>query len=207
MGIAEQLFDCIQKADIDTRPQFYSHIVLSGGSSMYPGLPTRLEKEIRNLYLDKVISFLSLVWCESVSTWWSKNNVLVLHEPCDSTMCTDFILFAYTLSLLFIFLTTVIVGIEGRQIQARQVQVPHWGPPSPQAHGVPWRSRARWNHEGQTRVLDQQKGVRGEGCPSCHSRVQVDCLNCYLTYGITILTECVCLIFCCSNKKNKEPPL
>jgi len=54
-GMAEQLFDCINKADIDTRPEFYSHIVLSGGSTMYPGLPSRLEKEIRNLYLAKVL--------------------------------------------------------------------------------------------------------------------------------------------------------
>jgi len=55
LGMAEQLFDCINKADIDTRPQFYSHIVLSGGSSMYPGLPSRLEKEIKSLYLAKVL--------------------------------------------------------------------------------------------------------------------------------------------------------
>jgi len=54
-GMAEQLFDCINKADMDTRAQFYSHIVLSGGSSMYPGLPSRLEKEIKNLYLNKVL--------------------------------------------------------------------------------------------------------------------------------------------------------
>lgn len=54
-GMAEQLFDCINKADMDLRPQFYSHIVLSGGSSMYPGLPSRLEKEIKNLYLAKVL--------------------------------------------------------------------------------------------------------------------------------------------------------
>jgi len=54
MGIAEALFDVIQKADIDTRPEFYNHIVLSGGSTMYPGLPSRLEKEIRNLYFEKV---------------------------------------------------------------------------------------------------------------------------------------------------------
>lgn len=54
MGMAELLFDCINKADVDTRPEFYNHIVLSGGSTMYPGLPSRLEKEIRNLYLHKV---------------------------------------------------------------------------------------------------------------------------------------------------------
>jgi len=54
-GMADQLFATIQAADIDTRVEFYQHIVLSGGSSMYPGLPSRLEKDIRSLYLEKVL--------------------------------------------------------------------------------------------------------------------------------------------------------
>jgi len=54
MGMAEQLFDCINKADVDTRPEFYNHIVLSGGTTMYPGLPSRLEKEIKKLYFERV---------------------------------------------------------------------------------------------------------------------------------------------------------
>jgi len=54
-GMGDQLFDCINKADVDTRPEFYNHIVLSGGSTMYPGLPSRLEKEVRRLYLEKVL--------------------------------------------------------------------------------------------------------------------------------------------------------
>lgn len=54
-GVADQLFDCINKADMDTRPAFYSHIVLSGGSTMFPGLPSRLEKEMKKLYLDRVL--------------------------------------------------------------------------------------------------------------------------------------------------------
>ena len=55
MGMADQLFDCIQKADIDLRSKFYQHIVLSGGTTMFPGLPSRLEKEIRQLYLTRVL--------------------------------------------------------------------------------------------------------------------------------------------------------
>lgn len=55
MGMGELIFDVIQKADIDTRPEFYNHIVLSGGSTMYPGLPSRLEKQIRELYLKRVL--------------------------------------------------------------------------------------------------------------------------------------------------------
>jgi actin-related protein 2 len=54
-GVADLLFNCINSADIDTRPEFYKHIVLSGGSSMYPGLPSRLEKELRELVLTHVL--------------------------------------------------------------------------------------------------------------------------------------------------------
>ena len=45
----------MQAADIDTRPEFYKHIVLSGGTTMYPGLPSRLEREIKQLYLERVL--------------------------------------------------------------------------------------------------------------------------------------------------------
>jgi len=54
-GVHDMLFNMIQDADIDLRPAFYKHIVLSGGSTMYPGLPSRLEKEMRRLYLEKVL--------------------------------------------------------------------------------------------------------------------------------------------------------
>jgi len=54
-GMHEVLFNMIQEADIDLRPAFYKHIVLSGGSTMFPGLPSRLEKEMRSLYLKNVL--------------------------------------------------------------------------------------------------------------------------------------------------------
>ena len=49
VGLHEQIFNCIQEMDIDNRMEMYSNIVLSGGSSMYPGFPTRLEREIKRL--------------------------------------------------------------------------------------------------------------------------------------------------------------
>jgi len=54
-GMQHLLFNMIQEADIDLRPSFYQHIVLSGGSTMYAGLPSRLEKEMKELYLEKVL--------------------------------------------------------------------------------------------------------------------------------------------------------
>ncbi|RUS78487.1 hypothetical protein EGW08_013734 [Elysia chlorotica] len=55
VGVAELLFNTIQAADMDLRSDFYKHIVLSGGSTMYPGLPSRLEREIKQLYLERVL--------------------------------------------------------------------------------------------------------------------------------------------------------
>ncbi|XP_046686321.1 actin-related protein 2-B isoform X3 [Homalodisca vitripennis] len=54
-GIAELVFNTIQAAHIDIRAELYKHIVLSGGSTMYPGLPSRLEREIKQLYLERVL--------------------------------------------------------------------------------------------------------------------------------------------------------
>ena len=54
-GMAETLFDTIQSAAVDVRPYLFKAIVLSGGSSMYPGLPSRLEKELKQLWLTRVL--------------------------------------------------------------------------------------------------------------------------------------------------------
>ena len=55
-GMGHLVFDMIQSADIDTRAEYYKHIVLSGGSSMYPGLPSRLERDITQRYLAEVLN-------------------------------------------------------------------------------------------------------------------------------------------------------
>jgi len=53
-GLADLVFEVINASDISVRADLYKHIVLSGGSTMYPGLPSRLEKEIKALYLKHV---------------------------------------------------------------------------------------------------------------------------------------------------------
>lgn len=55
-GMGELLFNTIQSADVDIRSSLYKAIVLSGGSSMYPGLPSRLEKELKQLWLTRVLN-------------------------------------------------------------------------------------------------------------------------------------------------------
>jgi len=54
-GIAVEVFNCIQDADIDVRPELYKAIVLSGGTSMFPGLSMRLQKEIKAMYISRIL--------------------------------------------------------------------------------------------------------------------------------------------------------
>jgi len=53
-GVSEMLFKVINDANVDLRQPFYDHIVLSGGTTMYPGLPSRLEKDLRHFYATKL---------------------------------------------------------------------------------------------------------------------------------------------------------
>mmetsp|Transcript_4149 Transcript_4149/g.6118 ORF Transcript_4149/g.6118 Transcript_4149/m.6118 type:complete len:375 (-) Transcript_4149:75-1199(-) len=48
-GIHETTFNSIQKCDIDIRKDLYQNIVLSGGTTMFPGIETRLENEITKM--------------------------------------------------------------------------------------------------------------------------------------------------------------
>lgn len=54
-GMADMVFDVIMSADMDLRSEFFKNIVLSGGSTMYAGLPSRLEHDIKNRYLKDVL--------------------------------------------------------------------------------------------------------------------------------------------------------
>jgi actin-related protein len=50
----ESIVDSIRKCDVDLRRELYANIVLSGGSTMFPGLKERLEKEIKELTPEEV---------------------------------------------------------------------------------------------------------------------------------------------------------
>ncbi|XP_041362761.1 actin-2-like [Gigantopelta aegis] len=48
-GIHESTFDSIQKCDVDIRKDLYTNIVMSGGTTMFPGIAERLSKEVSGL--------------------------------------------------------------------------------------------------------------------------------------------------------------
>ena len=45
----------MQDMDIDNRKDLYQSIVLSGGSTMLPGLATRLQRDVTALYLKHIL--------------------------------------------------------------------------------------------------------------------------------------------------------
>ncbi|MHA1223017.1 MAG: actin, cytoplasmic 2, partial [Candidatus Heimdallarchaeaceae archaeon] len=45
----ELIYQMVQRCDVDLRRELFSNIVLSGGSTMFPGLKERLHKELTEL--------------------------------------------------------------------------------------------------------------------------------------------------------------
>lgn len=72
-GVSELLFAAIQGADVDLRTELYKNIVLSGGTSMFPGLPTRLESDMRDLYVERILG--------GDKTWPIKVKIRIADPP------------------------------------------------------------------------------------------------------------------------------
>merc|ERR1719499_1686160 len=51
-GIHETTYNSIMKCDVDIRKDLYANTVMSGGTTMYPGIADRMQKEITALDLD-----------------------------------------------------------------------------------------------------------------------------------------------------------
>merc|ERR1712136_372003 len=48
-GVHESTYNCIMNCDIDIRKDLYANTVLSGGTTMFPGIADRMQKEISAL--------------------------------------------------------------------------------------------------------------------------------------------------------------
>ena len=182
-GIADVLFKCIQEMDIDNRmvraccaamhrcvrltavcllwQTMYEHVVLSGGSSMYPGLPSRLEKELRRLYLTHVL--------KGNEEGMRKLKLKIEDPPrrkhmarlrCAALRCSTRLL---------------------RQRACLTRLLPRC------RAGVPGRGGAGGHHEGQARVLGQQAGVGGGGRARAGQKVRRAVRRRAVTYTHTLV--------------------
>ncbi|KAH9513839.1 hypothetical protein Btru_031529 [Bulinus truncatus] len=48
-GVHEVTYNSIMKCDVDTRRLFYNNLIISGGSTMFPGMADRMKKELCRL--------------------------------------------------------------------------------------------------------------------------------------------------------------
>uniref|UniRef100_A0A2C9JUN2 Actin, cytoplasmic n=1 Tax=Biomphalaria glabrata TaxID=6526 RepID=A0A2C9JUN2_BIOGL len=48
-GVHEVTYNSIMKCDVDIRKDLYSNVVMSGGSTMFPGIADRMQKELTSL--------------------------------------------------------------------------------------------------------------------------------------------------------------
>lgn len=76
-GIHETTYNSIMKCDIDIRKDLYANNVLSGGTTMYPGIADRMQKEITALAPStmkiKVKNFCA--WGSQGRSWNSKQKL------------------------------------------------------------------------------------------------------------------------------------
>ena len=162
---------------IDTRSEYYKHIVLSGWSSIYPGLHSRLEKDIRSIYLDEVreggegwrgwkgrwrcvLYALAILFILVLPLLSPLSSLLTPHSSLVSLLSS--LLSSPSLPRLSSLLpppSLPFIGVEGRRRPTEKVQDLYWGPSSSKAHGVPGRQCPGWHHEGQAWVLDHEEGV------------------------------------------------
>lgn len=64
MGISEAVIDAVNACPEETRPHLFANIIVIGGSAKFPGLQSRLQKEIRSMAPD-----------------WFKVNVSLPEDP------------------------------------------------------------------------------------------------------------------------------
>ena len=60
-GIHDQCFQSISKSDVDVRKDLYQNIVLSGGTTLFAGLPERLTKEVQKLAPQNIASKVKVI--------------------------------------------------------------------------------------------------------------------------------------------------
>lgn len=78
-GIHETTYNSIMKCDIDIRKDLYANNVLSGGTTMYPGIADRMQKEITALAPSTMKIKVESVceWEGKGKSWYSKPKFLL----------------------------------------------------------------------------------------------------------------------------------
>lgn len=81
-GVHETTYNSIMKCDIDIRKDLYANNVLSGGTTMYPGIGDRMQKEITALAPSTMKIKVILTFCTNFfSPFFKKKKKIRLYTP------------------------------------------------------------------------------------------------------------------------------
>lgn len=72
-GLHQLALESVRKCDTDIAPQLFSNVVLSGGGSLFSGLPNRLDKELHDIVTEKVRTYAST---ERQTAAWVGGSIL-----------------------------------------------------------------------------------------------------------------------------------
>lgn len=50
-GISELMFEAINESPLDCQKALVGNVILTGGSTMFPGLSSRVEKDLKDIYV------------------------------------------------------------------------------------------------------------------------------------------------------------
>ena len=75
-GIHEKTYNSIMKCDKDLQQDLFSNILLSGGSTMFPGMVERMEKEMTSLVPES--TKINIVAPQQYSSWIGGSNIASL---------------------------------------------------------------------------------------------------------------------------------
>lgn len=68
-GIQDVVYDCANKCDIDIRKTLFENIVLSGGTTMLPGIDTRLQSDLKSMVPELIVPNVSAPPERKYSVW------------------------------------------------------------------------------------------------------------------------------------------
>ena len=68
-GIQDVVYDCANKCDIDIRKTLFENVVLSGGTTMLPGIDTRLQSDLKSMVPELVVPNVSAPPERKYSVW------------------------------------------------------------------------------------------------------------------------------------------
>lgn len=119
-GIHETTYNSIMKCDVDIRKDLYGNIVLSGGSTMFPGIADRMSKEITAL-APSSMKIKVVAPPERKYSVWIGGSILAslstFQQVCTNSSFPNMLLWAFGVSIICLGMLCLVDGCNSSHSQ------------------------------------------------------------------------------------------